>query len=524
MAHEFGHFSQRSMKLGSFVYQLNRIIYNMLFENKGYGNMLSSFGRASDTFSLFASITVGIVKGIQYVLQRMYGLINKSYMALSREMEFHADTVAASVAGGNNLANALRRIELGNSAYELVLAEYNKWTADNKKGSNLYKDHTLMLHDIANDLKTDIAVDGLPVMADHIFEGVNKSRVVFKDQWASHPEREMREAHLKSLNLDVVPSNESAWVLFEQVENIQQELTELVYRNVEWETTPGTASNKDFKEQVAANNERYRLPEIYAGFYNGRSIERFDINQLMQDAEAGIDLQQPEEILTPENASIQKHIQINQRDIETLEAIANKNIDVKSFDFDGNKYTRAEANDIIEQLKKENEDLSNQLKKLDQQLFKAIWVKAGQDKTQLQHGYDQLFTDAGLLEVYDNRITNAFERFAPLLQGQTMSADEAASMVNAFKTQEEPSIKEGLQQMLTQGFLAKASIQEKATTYLSRRYQYFTGDSFFDTEINDLFSTMQQARAEAAETQFCRFKKLLEMQAGVINDKALAAG
>jgi Zn-dependent protease with chaperone function len=34
MAHEFGHFSQRSMKLGSFVYNVNHVIHNMLFENR----------------------------------------------------------------------------------------------------------------------------------------------------------------------------------------------------------------------------------------------------------------------------------------------------------------------------------------------------------------------------------------------------------------------------------------------------------------------------------------------------------
>ena len=32
IAHEFGHFSQRSMKLGSFTYNVNRIIYNMLYK------------------------------------------------------------------------------------------------------------------------------------------------------------------------------------------------------------------------------------------------------------------------------------------------------------------------------------------------------------------------------------------------------------------------------------------------------------------------------------------------------------
>jgi Zn-dependent protease with chaperone function len=33
IAHEFGHFSQHSMRLGSYVFNTNKIIYNMLYEN-----------------------------------------------------------------------------------------------------------------------------------------------------------------------------------------------------------------------------------------------------------------------------------------------------------------------------------------------------------------------------------------------------------------------------------------------------------------------------------------------------------
>lgn len=53
MAHEFGHFSQRSMKLGSFVYQVNRIIYNMLYDNSGYSKLLEGFANISGIFALF---------------------------------------------------------------------------------------------------------------------------------------------------------------------------------------------------------------------------------------------------------------------------------------------------------------------------------------------------------------------------------------------------------------------------------------------------------------------------------------
>src|SRR5688572_17166397 len=121
MAHEFGHFSQRSMKLGSFVYNVNRVIYNMLFENTSYGRSLEKWGSMHFLFAIFATITAAIVRAIQYVLRQMYGLINKNYMSLSREMEFHADAVAASVSGSDNCISALRRIELAGNAYGVLI-------------------------------------------------------------------------------------------------------------------------------------------------------------------------------------------------------------------------------------------------------------------------------------------------------------------------------------------------------------------------------------------------------------------
>lgn len=47
-------------------------------------------------------------------------------MALSREMEFHADEIAAHVAGSQALADSLLRINFASSALESVLAFYDQ--------------------------------------------------------------------------------------------------------------------------------------------------------------------------------------------------------------------------------------------------------------------------------------------------------------------------------------------------------------------------------------------------------------
>ena len=120
IAHEFGHFSQQSMSLGSYVYNVNKVIYNLLYENEGYANTIESWASASGYFALFANLTIKIVQGIQWILRKLYVVVNKTNLSLSRQMEHHADAVSAYVSGSNHLYSALKRLEIGDVCYNLL--------------------------------------------------------------------------------------------------------------------------------------------------------------------------------------------------------------------------------------------------------------------------------------------------------------------------------------------------------------------------------------------------------------------
>ena len=99
LAHEFGHFSQRSMKIGSYVYTVNRAIYNMVYEYDSWDKLLDQWIASGGLFSIFAGITRFMVNAIRSLLRKAYELINIRYMGLSREMEYNADLIAVSAAG-----------------------------------------------------------------------------------------------------------------------------------------------------------------------------------------------------------------------------------------------------------------------------------------------------------------------------------------------------------------------------------------------------------------------------------------
>src|SRR5690348_2582185 len=56
IAHEFGHFSQKSMALGSYVYNVHPIIHDMLFDHPEYEDTLMGFGNIGKLFMGLADL------------------------------------------------------------------------------------------------------------------------------------------------------------------------------------------------------------------------------------------------------------------------------------------------------------------------------------------------------------------------------------------------------------------------------------------------------------------------------------
>lgn len=340
MAHEFGHFSQRSMKLGTFVYNVNKAIYNMLYENKDYGRFLERWGSIHWGIGIFMWVTIQIVKGIQSILQSMYSFINKNYMSLSREMEFHADAVAASVSGSDNLIRALRKAELSDFCYNSVLQKANDSIEEKAVFENIYTKHHIVMERYAED--NDLVLENnVPIADDAFFKRFQLSRINISNQWASHPSREDREDHLQQLNIVANVDNRTAWVLFTDPLHLQLQLTGIIYRNIPPDARQKTINEESFKEKLITDIKTYSLPEKYNGYYDSRIINEMEIENVLAtpypDQTGNVQLIQ---LVSDDKVALPKQLAANQSDALTLERIIKKEIETKTFDFDGEKYDK----------------------------------------------------------------------------------------------------------------------------------------------------------------------------------------
>ncbi|HEX2534753.1 MAG TPA: M48 family metalloprotease [Chitinophagaceae bacterium] len=512
IAHEFGHFSQRSMKLGSFVYQVNRIIYNMLYQNDSYGRFLSGWASVDGIFALFASVTAGIVRGIQYVLQQMYVLVNKSYLKLSREMEFHADGVAASVCGSNHMVSSLLRISLAGTAYEVALDKLNGLLEENKRCVNFYDPHRQVLLRMANDLGMPLRA-GLPEVPPSFGSAGHESRVVFTDQWSSHPTLEERRTYMEQLNWEEPTQDEPAWSLFRQPETLQAALTGKLYSHLPADKGTEIVDSAAFGQKFEADCRRYELPALFHGFYDGRQPDAADPSAWTPGAPEGT----LEELFAPEHTALVKKIQTADTELSVLQSIADKSIDVKSFDFDGTKYDRSAATEVRALVEAEQAGWKEALARHDRDVLRYFYRSAGlqgeETARRLKEQWEAFFQLKKAAGEFFATVNLVMEQLQPLYAG---GLDEAGvhRVINGLKQEAEPRLKEGLGKWLIRGIFTDAALREKVQQFLGSDFAYFH-EGFLEPELSLLQELCGAGWNAVGAHVFDQYKGVLTEQASV---------
>jgi len=512
IAHEFGHFSQRSMKVGSWVYQVNKIIYDMLYDNHGYANSLDSMSGMNAIFSFFVSLTIKVVQGIQWILRQMFTVVNKCYMGLSRQMEFHADLVAASICGSNNIINALKRTEFAEICFGATLDLCNEAWKEKKVMSDFYTGHRIMLKHIAHRNQLSL-IDGLPVLEENRSNSIN-NRINYKNQWASHPSVEERSEYLQPFNLNASVDMGSAWTLFAYSEKWKQSLTRQLYAAIPQEEVKSKLEENEFEQLVIEQDQIFSFPQIFKEFYNGRQVCDFNAEEIVQ---APFVITSSENIFSDEAILLPKKINSLSQDIAVLNAIIKKEITTNSFDFERKKYKIKDAALVLAQLEAELEQKKNELNALDQRLFRFFYAIAPlPDAEKLKHDYHEYFNQRKKSEEFLDKVNRFMNILAPLYRGETLPVESIQRIIINFKTDNEPDLKEGWRLWLSAGVFEKdIELRERIKKFLSADYQYFANNSFFEQELNELNHLIQESWNSINNFIFSSFKSITEMQATI---------
>lgn len=370
IAHEFGHFSQNSMKIGSTVYVTNTVLHNLILTDDFWDRWLDKWCM-SDTgiIRYFGVLTRGITNLIKQQTIHVYRFVQKGYLKLSRYMEYDADSIACQYVGTNTFISALCKIEVLANKDNLYHQMLKSLINEQKMVSNYFAGKDIISKLIPNKEIPPFTFDcelNEPVRTHNI-----ESRVRVEDIWASHPSLDDRIANALAIKPLSTPATSptASWTLIPQEisEKVSTLFTSIIRNNVQ--EALSYISDEQFTEWASNEIKENFMDERLRPFF-GNTIFEFDLEHV-----ADTPLESP---FTEENALKIAELIVRIEDWQLLNQVKNKEIDAKEVQLDGKVYNR--KNIPFEKIKIELDIIHEKVIEIYSSIYAYVCSKCDEDK------------------------------------------------------------------------------------------------------------------------------------------------
>lgn len=509
LAHEFGHFSQRSMKIGGYVNQAEKIIFDTVYNNKEYENSLMN-GSGHWAFQLTGIVSVGFINVFQYILKIFSDFLFKNNASLRREMEFHADAVATYVTNPREQVSSLLRLDLSSVAFNSSFMFYAE-SEEKYLPENLFENQTSLMkvfsernnHPFENDLpKVDLEDQ----------TRYNKSRIEIEDQWSFHPDTDKRiEKIWKNETKNRPENNELAKNIIRGFDDICKALTKKYL----------TLYSVKNVGEVIENNERFlelyheKYPyQVMSSSFNGY-YERH--NPVLEDVDSIINISSDsaknEDWFNDKKVSLVHEKAGIEADLYTLNQLAANPKIIKTFKCDGRLYKAKEAKILIPRFTKIFEDLKAELLENDKKIFNYYYnIADDYDKEILKSKYKKFAVLDSEYEIFQNSINN----FVPHTQFMSVTLPfEEIRKYRAVLIKNEKPFKEVLTHFLEESaYKDFLTIENKnlLKEFINSEYIYFNNNKYLEKEVSALYSVVNEYQAMISKIYIDCKEELLDFQ------------
>lgn len=272
LAHEFGHFAQRSMAVGRWVYTTQQIASHIVGRRDALDTFLRSLSRFDFRIAWIGWLLGTIVWALRAVVDIAFRLVVVAQRALSREMEMQADLVAVSLTGSDALITALHRLQMADDAWDRAV-NFGR----GEMGAKLPPSDLFALHQAIADrlgrIYNDPAYGQRPVAP---VEGAAAFRVFETElaqpprMWSTHPMNHEREQNAKRVYLFAPADERSAWSVFDDADGLRARMTAEVLGQAE----DPPAEPETTISRLDAHFDREHLKACYRGLYLGFPVAR----------------------------------------------------------------------------------------------------------------------------------------------------------------------------------------------------------------------------------------------------------
>lgn len=338
ISHEFGHFAQRSMKIGSYIISANTIIHDMIFSRDKWDELLDTW-RASDIRLSFAAwMITPVIWVIRQVLNLFYQFLNVMYSSLSREMEFNADKVAISTSGSDAIISALWKLDEGFVKWNSATNHLYLASQKNMYVKNVYTHNAL---DIKRDLQNQ--QDILKKLPEdkrggkQYFSNHNNSKV---SMYASHPPNDSRQDNAKTPYIACEIDESSPWKIFIDNNALQEELTELIYKQYFGKKPTYYVEAEGFENFIKAETQDKALLEEYDNTFENRFFNIPQINEIIESKVVYNTFKEEINKLKKELKNLTKPIKEIEVKMQLAQQIADGTTKAKFFNYNGVDYKK----------------------------------------------------------------------------------------------------------------------------------------------------------------------------------------
>lgn len=272
LAHEFGHFAQRAMAVGRWVYVAQQIAAALVARRDKLDDFLNGLSRIDIRIAWVGWTLRLIVWSIRSLVDTVFQLVLLMQRALSREMELNADLVAVSLTGSDALIHALHKLDAADDAWNRAAGFVMNEKAKGRLTRDLFEIQTQVIGHMGR-LLGDPQYGRTPALApaDPAQHRVFRAELAQPPQmWLTHPLNHEREANAKRHYVAAPIDERPAWALFDQA----QALREAVTAKLLGALPEGAVPHEDALGELGRQFEREYLAGRYRGVYFGRSIVR----------------------------------------------------------------------------------------------------------------------------------------------------------------------------------------------------------------------------------------------------------
>jgi Zn-dependent protease with chaperone function len=272
LAHEFGHFAQRTMAVGSWVYVGQQIAAHIIAKRDALDEFLINLSNTDFRIAWVGWLLRLIVWSIRSLMETVFDWVVLAQRALSRQMEMQADLVAVSLTGSDALIHALYRIQAGDESWARSIDFANEELSKSRAIADIFSIQTRVIEHTATIL-SDPNYGRVPYVpsASAAHHRLFKSEIAQPpEMWSSHPYNHDREENAKRAYVSAPQDTRSAWELFDDPAKVRTRMSAYLLRQPELPVPPIEESLKTLDQEF----ERECYKREYRGSYLGRSITR----------------------------------------------------------------------------------------------------------------------------------------------------------------------------------------------------------------------------------------------------------